>query len=197
MDQLERRTRIVRVAQALADGGYGAVTMRTVAEKSDVAPATLYYYFPSKQHLLVTCLHQWLMDFQATALPDLTGIPDPYDRLLALVDQLNATLCATPAYADAVARAYLFADETVGVLVDDTRAELSEMLAAAMAVGQVTRRHLEIGELIADVWAANVLAVVHRRATTKELRYRIRLTVDMIRRRRGTSPEGVALERRR
>ena len=32
----------------LAAGGYGAVNIRTVAEKYDVAPATLYYYFPSK-----------------------------------------------------------------------------------------------------------------------------------------------------
>jgi hypothetical protein len=70
------------------------------------------------------------------------------------------------------------------VLVEDTRAELSEMLADAMGIGAVTREHLEAGELIADVWAANVLAVVHRRATVRELRYRLRLTIDMMRRRR-------------
>jgi AcrR family transcriptional regulator len=183
-DQLERRARIVRVARALAAGGYGAVNMRTVAERSDVAPATLYYYFPSKDHLLVTCLFQWLTDFQAKAIPEIAGIIDPYDRLLTLVDRLNTTLCATPGFADAVARAYLFADETVGVLVEDTRAELSEMLADAMGVGAVTREHLDIGELIADVWAANVLAVVHRRATANEMGYRLRLTIDMMRRRR-------------
>src|SRR3954462_13339489 len=161
-DQLERRARIVQVARALAVGGYGAVTMRMVAEKSDVAPATLYYYFPSKDHLLVTCLFQWLTDFQVKAIAELAGIIDPYDRLLTLVDRLNTTLCATPGFADSVARAYLFADETVGVLVEDTRAELSEMLADAMGIGTVTREHLQVGELIADVWAVNVLAVVHR-----------------------------------
>ena len=84
----------------------------------------------------------------------------------------------------AVAHTYLFADETVGELVDDTRAELSEMLADAMGAGDVTRHHLEAGELIADVWAANVLAVVHRRATVNELRYRLRLAVEMMRHRR-------------
>ena len=180
-DQQERRARIVRVARALAAGGYSAVNMRTVAEKSDVAPATLYYYFPSKEHLLVTCLYQFLTEFQAKAVTDLTGIADPYDRLLTLVDRLNTTLCATPGFADAVARAYLFADETVGALVDDTRAELSEMLADAIGVGEVTAHHLAAGELLADVWAANVLAVVHRRATAKDLRHRLRLTVGLIR----------------
>jgi AcrR family transcriptional regulator len=185
-DQIERRARIVQVARALATGGYGAVNMRMVAERSDVAPATLYYYFPSKDHLLVTCLYQWLTDFQVKAVPELAGIIDPYDRLLALVDRLNTTLCATPGFADAVARAYLFADETVGVLVEDTRSELSEMLAHAMGIGTVTREHLRVGELIADVWAANVLAVVHRRAAADELRHRLRLTIDMMRRRRVT-----------
>jgi AcrR family transcriptional regulator len=183
-DQLQRRARIVHVARALAVGGYGAVNMRIVAEKSNIAPATLYYYFPSKDHLLVTCLFQWLTDFQVKAIPELTGIIDPYDRLLTLVDLLNASLCATPGFADAVARAYLFADETVGALVEDTRAELSEMLADGMGAGAVTREHLDVGELIADVWAANVLAVVHRRATANELRHRLRLTIDMMRRRR-------------
>jgi hypothetical protein len=68
--------------------------------------------------------------------------------------------------------------------VEDTRAELSEMLADAMCIGTVTREHLQAGELIADVWAANVLAVVHRRATARELRYRLRLTIDTMRCRR-------------
>jgi AcrR family transcriptional regulator len=73
-DQLQRRARIVQVARALAVGGYGAVNMRIVAEKSNIAPATLYYYFPSKDQLLVTCLFQWLTDFQVKAIPELTGI---------------------------------------------------------------------------------------------------------------------------
>ncbi|HXO50940.1 MAG TPA: hypothetical protein VN888_07905 [Mycobacterium sp.] len=121
----------------------------------------------------MTCLNQWLIHFQVNAVPDLAGIVDPYDRLLTLVDRLNATLCATPGFADAVARAYLCADETVGALVEDTRAELSEMVAEAMGVGEATRHHREVGELIADVWAANVLAVVHRRATVRDLHYRL------------------------
>jgi hypothetical protein len=36
-DQLQRRARLVQVARALAVGGYGAVNMRIVAEKSNIA----------------------------------------------------------------------------------------------------------------------------------------------------------------
>jgi AcrR family transcriptional regulator len=181
-DQEQRCARIVRVAIALALGGYDSVNIRAVAERSNVTQATIYQYFRSKEHLLVTCLHQWLIDFQDANAPDLVGIVDPYDRLLRFVDRLNAALYAMPLFADTVARAYLFADATVDDVVEHTRAELSEMLAGAMGAGCVTRHHLEVGELMTDVWAANVLAVVHRRATADELRHRLEVTIDLIKR---------------
>ena len=55
--QNARRKRIIDATIALAGkGGYEAVQMRAVAEKADVALGTLYRYFPSKIHLLVTGL---------------------------------------------------------------------------------------------------------------------------------------------
>src|SRR5437764_2549287 len=57
--QRERRKRILDATLALASkGGYDAVQMRTVAERADVALGTLYRYFPSKIHLLVSALVQ-------------------------------------------------------------------------------------------------------------------------------------------
>ena len=53
--QRDRRRRILDATLALASkGGYDAVQMRTVAEQADVALGTLYRYFPSKIHLLVS-----------------------------------------------------------------------------------------------------------------------------------------------
>ena len=53
--QRERRKRILDATLALASkGGYDAVQMRTVAEQANVALGTLYRYFPSKIHLLVS-----------------------------------------------------------------------------------------------------------------------------------------------
>ena len=55
--QRERRKRILDATLALASkGGYEAVQMRAVAERADVAVGTLYRYFPSKVHLLVSSL---------------------------------------------------------------------------------------------------------------------------------------------
>src|SRR5207248_7665889 len=53
--QRERRKRILDATLAIASkGGYEAVQMRAVAERADVAVGTLYRYFPSKVHLLVS-----------------------------------------------------------------------------------------------------------------------------------------------
>src|SRR5215813_589460 len=55
--QRERRKRIIDATLTLASkGGYDAVQMRAVAERADVALGTLYRYFPSKIHLLVSGL---------------------------------------------------------------------------------------------------------------------------------------------
>ena len=55
--QRDRRKRILDATLALASkGGYEAVQMRTVAEQANVALGTLYRYFPSKIHLLVSGL---------------------------------------------------------------------------------------------------------------------------------------------
>src|SRR5215470_16718076 len=62
--QRERRQRIVDATLALASrGGYEAVQMRAVADRADVALGTLYRYFPSKIHLLVSGL---AMEFDRT-----------------------------------------------------------------------------------------------------------------------------------
>jgi AcrR family transcriptional regulator len=55
--QRDRRKRILDATIALATrGGFDAVQMRAVAEQADVALGTLYRYFPSKIHLLVSAL---------------------------------------------------------------------------------------------------------------------------------------------
>ena len=63
--QRERRKRILDATLTLASqGGYDAVQMRAVAERADVALGTLYRYFPSKIHLLVSGL---VREFESTS----------------------------------------------------------------------------------------------------------------------------------
>src|SRR5712664_4710372 len=79
--QRERRKRILDATLALASkGGYDAVQMRTVAERANVALGTLYRYFPSKIHLLVSGLAREFERNQEKL--DRTTIPGatPYER---------------------------------------------------------------------------------------------------------------------
>ena len=62
--QRERRRRILDATLVLASkGGYDAVQMRTVAERADVALATIYRYFTSKEHLYAAALLEWADNF--------------------------------------------------------------------------------------------------------------------------------------
>src|ERR1700732_525722 len=88
--QRERRKRILDATLALASkGGYDAVQMRTVAERADVALGTLYRYFPSKIHLLVSALTLELERTQDKL--DRRPIPGetPYDRILYVLSRVT------------------------------------------------------------------------------------------------------------
>jgi AcrR family transcriptional regulator len=55
-----RRERILAAARELArGGGYPATTIRAVAERAGTTPATVYRYFPSKDHLLLHLMIDW------------------------------------------------------------------------------------------------------------------------------------------
>ena len=52
-----RRSEILKAAAAVvADSGYHGTSLDLVAERLDMAKATLYYYFPSKDEVILACL---------------------------------------------------------------------------------------------------------------------------------------------
>ena len=109
--QRERRKRILDATLAIASkGGYEAVQMRAVADRADVAVGTLYRYFPSKVHLLVSALGREFERIDAkTDRSALTG-GTPYQRLNFMVSKLNRAMQRNPLLTEAMTRAYVFAD---------------------------------------------------------------------------------------
>ena len=91
--QRDRRKRILDATLALASkGGYDAVQMRTVAERADVALGTLYRYFPSKIHLLVSELAR---EFEQTQEKlDRKPIPGEtsYERMMYVLGRITRTM---------------------------------------------------------------------------------------------------------
>jgi AcrR family transcriptional regulator len=190
MVAVTRRDRVVTAALHLAADGYDAVHIRTVAELAGVAPSTVYQYFSSKDDLLVASLHHWLTACEVDARASLPRIADPYARLLHAADLITQRLWAQPRFADAVTRAYLCADGVAAANADRVRTSLSSILTSAMGSEHPKLHQGQIGDLVADIWAAAMLAVVQNRSTAGDSRERLARTIAVIA--RHDAEEGLA-----
>ena len=85
--------------------------MRAVAEQADVALGTLYRYFPSKIHLLVSALARQFEDTEATPRPPADPRRHPR-RAGRSTCSRRATrgLQGDPHLTEALTRAFMFAD---------------------------------------------------------------------------------------
>jgi TetR/AcrR family transcriptional regulator, cholesterol catabolism regulator len=113
-EQLERRARVVAAAMELAEtGGYDAVVMKTVAERSGVALATLYRWFASKDHLLTEVLLTWGGALSETLGADPPSGPDPVERVAEALRMVMATAASRPRLAEAIVAAVLAVEPSV------------------------------------------------------------------------------------
>ena len=179
--QRDRRKRILDATIALATkGGYDAVQMRTVAENADVALGTLYRYFPSKIHLLVSGLAREFE--QAQEKLDRRQIPGdtPSERVLFVLGRVTRTLQRYPELTEAMTRAFMFADASAANEVDTVGRLMEQMFAKAMNEGEPTAENLAIARVIGDVWLANLVAWVTRRASASDVAARLELAVRLL-----------------
>lgn len=179
--QRDRRKRILDATLALASkGGYDAVQMRMVAERADVALGTLYRYFPSKIHLLVSAMARELEGVRERA----TRIPvpgdTPYDRLMSLLSRITKAMQRDPQLTEAMTRAFMFADVSAAAEVDTVGRLMDRMIARALNDDEPTEEQLAISRVISDVWLANLVAWVTRRASASDVADRLGLTIALL-----------------
>jgi AcrR family transcriptional regulator len=179
--QRERRKRIIDATITLASkGGYDAVQMREVADRADVALGTLYRYFPSKIHLLVSGLAR---QFQRVAdKTDRGTVPGDTDveRLLSVLGRMTRGLQRDPNLTEAMVRAFMFADTSAAAEVDHVGHLMEQMFAKAMGKDEPSERDRAIFRVIADVWMANLVAWVTRRASATDVADRVDLAVRLL-----------------
>ncbi|MGV0633775.1 cholesterol catabolism transcriptional regulator KstR [Mycolicibacillus trivialis] len=179
--QRERRKRILDATMAIASkGGYEAVQMRAVADRADVAVGTLYRYFPSKVHLLVSALGREFERIDGkTDRASLSG-DTPYQRLSSLINRLNRANQRNPLLTEAMTRAYVFADASAATEVDHVEKIIDSMFARAMSTGEPTEDQYHIARVISDVWLSNLLAWLTRRASAADVSKRLDLAVRLL-----------------
>ncbi|MFD9887699.1 cholesterol catabolism transcriptional regulator KstR [Amycolatopsis sp. NPDC058986] len=179
--QRDRRRRIIDATLALAaKGGYDAVQMRAVAEKADVALGTLYRYFPSKIHLLVSGLAR---EFErAQEKLERSAIPGdtPAERLMFVLGRNTRLMQRDPHLTEAMVRAFMFADTSAAAEVEQVGRLMENMFAKAMGITDPTEADRDIFHVIADVWMANLVAWVTRRASAADVAHRVELSVHLL-----------------
>jgi TetR/AcrR family transcriptional regulator, cholesterol catabolism regulator len=168
--QRDRHKRILDATLALASkGGYEAVQMRAVAERADVALGTLYRYFPSKIHLLVSALAREFERNQERL--DRTPIPGetPYDRVLYVLGRTTRSMQRDPMLTEAMTRAFMFADPSAAAEVNTVARLMERMFTGAMHEGAPSADDIAIARVIGDVWLSNLVAWVTRRASADDV----------------------------
>jgi AcrR family transcriptional regulator len=181
--QRDRRKRILDATLALASkGGYEAVQMRTVAERADVALGTLYRYFPSKIHLLVSALARELERVQDRTARVIIPGDTPFDRLMFILARITKGLQRDPQLTEAMTRAFMFADASAAGEVDTVGRLMDQMFARAMTNHDdaPTDEQLAIARVISDVWLSNLVAWVTRRASATDVANRLELTISLL-----------------
>ncbi|TYL46300.1 TetR/AcrR family transcriptional regulator [Nocardioides sp. BGMRC 2183] len=93
----------------LRETGRDAMTIRTVAQRAGVSPATAYTYLSSKNHLFAELFWRHL----ATGGEEPVGAGDVRERLNATIEGLTARIVEEPALAAAVTPALLGTDPDV------------------------------------------------------------------------------------
>jgi len=177
--QRERRKRILDATLALASkGGYDAVQMRAVAERADVAVGTLYRYFPSKVHLLVSALAREFEQFESKRKP-LAG-QSARERMHLLLTQVTRAMQRDPLLTEAMTRAFMFADASAAAEVDRVGRVMDRFFARALSDDEPSERELAIARVISDVWLSNLVAWLTRRASATDVAERLELTVDLL-----------------
>ena len=179
--QRERRKRILDATLALASkGGYDAVQMRAVAERADVALGTLYRYFPSKIHLLVSGL---VREFEATkAKLDKRPVPGdtPAERIIYVLNRVTRNMQREPLLTEAITRAFMFADPSAAGEVNTVAELMERMLTDAMHEDEPTDDERAIARVIGDVWLSNLVAWVTGRASAADVTRQLELAARLL-----------------
>lgn len=174
--QRDRRRRILDATMALASrGGFDAVQMRAVAEQADVALGTLYRYFPSKIHLLVSALARQFEETQVSLGRKPIPGDTPADRVAFVLARATRGLQKEPNTTEALTRAFMFADASVAGEIHVVGLQLTAMLNRALKGAdyvegaEPTEEELAVARVISDVWLAALVSWVTGRLSAQEV----------------------------
>lgn len=131
--------------QALRDEPYDVLTVRNVARRAGVAPATAYTYFASKEHLVTEVFWRWFESTLSAGGPSDVGsgsegggeadeaeTESPAVRVGDFLEELALLVAGEPQVAAACTTAMLAPDPEVKLLRDRIGGAIHQRLALAL-----------------------------------------------------------------
>ena len=194
--QSNRREAMLQAAAHLfATRGYDGTSMRMVAARARVRPASLYYHFPSKDEMMVAVYEESAKKMSEVVLNAIGDERDPWRRLelawaahlralLAGIDFVQVTFSESPRRFRPDLRDRLIAER------DRYEKVFLDLLDELPIRGTTTRKYFKMTLFGAGAWsrmwyrpeggdspetiAANILAIVRSGAETSPLDARVR-----------------------
>ncbi len=182
--QRERRRRILAATIELASqGGFDAVQMRAVSERADVALGTLYRYFPSKIHLLVSALGTQFERAAATqTVADFPG-ETAADRVLNVLLRNTKMMQRDANLTEALTRAFMFADASVSAEIHSVGMMLTGILTRAIDPSNEdapTEEQVDVARVIGDVWLSLLVGWVTGRTSAEEVKRSLTVAIRLL-----------------
>jgi AcrR family transcriptional regulator len=178
--QRQRRQRIIDAAVVLAaEGGYDAVQMREVALRADVALGTLYRYFASKEHLLVSALAEHVADLRGRLVERPPRGDDDAARVMDVIRRVTRALQRDPHVISAMLKSLISSGAGVGEAVSPIGAQMTAIVVSAMRHDsqETVERDRAVAEVIQQVWLASLLWWVAGRAPARQVEDKVERAV--------------------
>ncbi|MGH7291441.1 MAG: TetR/AcrR family transcriptional regulator, partial [Myxococcota bacterium] len=171
-NQMRRMRRIVDAAVELAEqGGFDAVRLRDVAERSDVALGTLYKYFRGKEDILLFAFNEGLARLEQALFERPVSGTTSLERVTEFFRRATRGLLQNPQLGSALVRAMSGGDRETAVHIAGSNRRIARMLVAALRDQRVDpatpladfapgRIEAEFCDALIGVWFAGLIGWV-------------------------------------
>lgn len=164
-----------------AERGYDAVQMRDVAATANVALATIYRHFSSKDHLLAAAMTEWTARLQGRLTQSPPRGDTPADQLVDVLHRACHALERQPKLGMALVRALSSPDAGVSESMQEVNAQISAMGDPILAALDPSIR-ADILAVLGHVWYSTLVAWANGRRdfdfVTRELERAVRTLVE-------------------
>ncbi len=170
--QLRRMRRIVDAAVELAEqGGFDAVRLRDVAERSDVALGTLYKYFRSKEDILLFAFDEGVTRLEQSLAARPAAGGSPQERVTAFFRRATRGLLRNTHLGGALVRAMSGSEKETAQQIAASNRRIARLIVAslrdepALMTGELesfepSADEAELADALTGVWFAALIGWV-------------------------------------